>query len=150
MLPQTHLQSRGLPVTSSARTADNSLECPGWPPELPAAGGGSPIINTSVMPEDIARDVRYTNHDRRADGDRCELTLAFLDETQAPPQEAARCHQWTISQSQFAECRGKEQRLEEELRTTYLELLLGRVAIELHRTKTVLVRVNGRVVRRRS
>lgn len=108
------------------------------------------MIDDRVMPEDIPQDVRYANHGRQGDGVRHELTLAFLDATQVPPQEVKRYRAWTISASQYAECRGKEKQLEEELRTTYLELLLSQIKVELHRTKTTLVRVDGRVVRHRS
>ncbi len=107
-------------------------------------------MNDPVMPADIANDIRYTNAGRQGDGFPCELRLKYLDETKTPPEDSAFQRQWVMTGTDWdpAAERGEEKQLEEETRARYQEAFLGRIRAELHRSKTVLVRSGGRVVRR--
>ena len=103
-----------------------------------------------IMPEDLVKDLRYVNKGRHGDGFPCELRLDYIDARKAPPQQGAWTHEWTISGTDWdpAHNRGEDRQLEDQRRARYTEYLLGRIKGELHKTKTILVRDGGRLIRR--
>jgi hypothetical protein len=100
-----------------------------------------------MIPVDIQVDVRYTKT-RGGDGFTCELALDYLDATRNPPEHTTKRHRWTLTGSQLAEGNGDERSLEDETRARYCENFLGRLRAELNKTKQVLIREDGRLIRR--
>src|SRR5262245_52485754 len=107
-------------------------------------------MNDPIMPNDLENDMRYTNAGRQGDGFPCYVRLDYIDATKPTPEPAHWTHDWQITGTDWDPAcdRGEEKQLEAELKARYTEHLLGRIRGELHKTKTVLVREGGRLVRR--